>query len=41
MALLVDKYRPRTLDNLTYHPTLSSRLKSLVCIPFIQEHDGF
>ena len=30
MALLVDKYRPRTLDALTYHEDLSIRLKSLV-----------
>ncbi|PYH44227.1 uncharacterized protein BP01DRAFT_416723 [Aspergillus saccharolyticus JOP 1030-1] len=29
MALLVDKHRPRSLDSLTYHPELSSRLKSL------------
>ncbi|GAA5823304.1 hypothetical protein JCM10212_000822 [Sporobolomyces blumeae] len=30
MALLVDKYRPRTLDDLDYHPELSGRLKALV-----------
>jgi len=29
MALWVDKYRPRTLDDLHYHPNLSSRLRSL------------
>ncbi|KAG9126729.1 Replication factor C (RF-C) subunit [Ceratobasidium sp. 392] len=29
MALWVDKYRPRTLDDLNYHPELSARLKSL------------
>ncbi|RAL17740.1 uncharacterized protein BO97DRAFT_467211 [Aspergillus homomorphus CBS 101889] len=29
MALLVDKHRPRSLDNLSYHPELSARLKSL------------
>ncbi|MCJ1392459.1 Replication factor C (RF-C) subunit [Xylographa bjoerkii] len=29
MALLVDKYRPRSLDALSYHPELSERLKSL------------
>ncbi|KAL2891306.1 Replication factor C subunit 5 [Ceratocystis lukuohia] len=29
MALIVDKHRPRTLDGLTYHPELSSRLRSL------------
>ncbi|KAI4260161.1 MAG: hypothetical protein LQ352_000426 [Teloschistes flavicans] len=29
MALLVDKYRPRTLDALTYHTELSERLRSL------------
>ena len=29
MALLVDKYRPRTLDSLSYHPELSERLRSL------------
>ena len=30
MALLVDKYRPRSLETLTYHEDLSERLKSLV-----------
>ena len=30
MALLVDKYRPRTLDALTYHGDLSERLRILV-----------
>ena len=30
MALLVDKYRPRSLEALTYHENLSKRLKSLV-----------
>lgn len=30
MALIVDKHRPRSLDQLTYHPELSERLKSLV-----------
>ncbi|KAM0806315.1 replication factor C subunit 5 [Usnea florida] len=29
MALLVDKYRPRSLEALTYHEDLSNRLKSL------------
>ncbi|WVR05401.1 hypothetical protein IAU60_002416 [Kwoniella sp. DSM 27419] len=29
MSLWVDKYRPRTLDDLHYHPELSSRLRSL------------
>ncbi|CAF9927746.1 Replication factor C (RF-C) subunit [Imshaugia aleurites] len=29
MALLVDKYRPRSLEALTYHEDLSERLKSL------------
>ncbi|KAI1923992.1 Replication factor C (RF-C) subunit [Ophidiomyces ophidiicola] len=29
MALLVDRQRPRTLDTLTYHHELSTRLKSL------------
>ncbi|KAF1991522.1 P-loop containing nucleoside triphosphate hydrolase protein [Aulographum hederae CBS 113979] len=29
MALLVDKHRPRTLETLSYHHDLSSRLKSL------------
>ncbi|KAL8740264.1 MAG: hypothetical protein Q9190_007012 [Brigantiaea leucoxantha] len=29
MALLVDKYRPRSLEQLTYHENLSSRLRSL------------
>ena len=30
MALIVDKHRPRSLDSLTYHHELSSRLQSLV-----------
>ena len=30
MALLVDKYRPRSLEALTYHENLSERLRSLV-----------
>lgn len=30
MALLVDKYRPRSLETLTYHEDLSERLRSLV-----------
>ena len=30
MSLLVDKHRPRTLENLTYHHDLSARLGSLV-----------
>lgn len=30
MALLVDKFRPRSLDALTYHKDLSDRLSSLV-----------
>ncbi|KAL9054669.1 MAG: hypothetical protein Q9162_004035 [Coniocarpon cinnabarinum] len=34
MALLVDKYRPRTLDQLTYHPELTTRFRSLT-----QSHD--
>ncbi|KAK5661300.1 hypothetical protein OQA88_11195 [Cercophora sp. LCS_1] len=29
MALLVDKHRPRSLDDLTYHDELSKRLRSL------------
>lgn len=29
MALLVDKHRPRTLETLTYHPSLTARLQSL------------
>ncbi|KAL9015173.1 MAG: hypothetical protein Q9173_000204 [Seirophora scorigena] len=29
MALLVDKYRPRSLESLTYHGELSARLRSL------------
>lgn len=29
MALLIDKYRPRSLDQLTYHPDLTKRLSSL------------
>ena len=31
MALIVDKHRPRSLDDLTYHDELSQRLRSLVC----------
>lgn len=31
MALLVDKHRPKSLDQLTYHTNLSERLRSLVC----------
>lgn len=30
MSLWVDKYRPRKLDELDYHPQLSSRLSALV-----------
>lgn len=30
MALLVDKHRPRSLDQLSYHKDLSERLRSLV-----------
>lgn len=30
MALFVDRYRPRSLDDLDYHPELSSRLRALV-----------
>jgi replication factor C subunit 3/5 len=30
MSLWVDKYRPRSLDDLHYHDDLSARLKSLV-----------
>jgi replication factor C subunit 3/5 len=33
MALLVDKHRPRSLDQLTYHKDLSERLRSLVLLP--------
>ncbi|KAI7217096.1 Replication factor C subunit [Hortaea werneckii] len=29
MALLVDKHRPRSLQTLSYHPTLSARLEAL------------
>ena len=29
MALLVDRYRPRTLEALSYHPDLSERLGCL------------
>jgi replication factor C subunit 3/5 len=35
MALLVDKHRPRSLDQLTYHKDLSERLRSLVSCPSI------
>lgn len=35
MALLVDKHRPRTLDQLSYHQDLSERLRSLVSSPYI------
>ena len=36
MALFVDRYRPKTLDDLDYHPELSSRLRALVScsLPF-------
>ena len=34
MALLVDKHRPRSLDQLSYHDDLSERLRSLVSLPF-------
>jgi replication factor C subunit 3/5 len=34
MALLVDKYRPRSLEALTYHENLSERLRSLVRVSF-------
>lgn len=34
MALLVDKHRPRSLDQLTYHKGLSDRLRSLVSLLF-------
>lgn len=30
MALIVDKHRPRSLDDLTFHDELSKRLRSLV-----------
>lgn len=30
MSLWVDKHRPRKLDELDYHPQLSSRLSALV-----------
>ncbi|GAA5952792.1 hypothetical protein JCM21900_005806 [Sporobolomyces salmonicolor] len=33
-SLLVDKYRPRTLDDLDYHPELSSRLRALAKTDF-------
>lgn len=33
MALFVDRYRPKTLDDLDYHPELSSRLRALVSSP--------
>lgn len=34
MALIVDKHRPRSLENLTYHHELSDRLRSLVWVPY-------
>ena len=34
MALLVDRYRPRSLDALTFHTDLSKRLRALVREPF-------
>ncbi|KAL5615190.1 hypothetical protein BROUX41_005247 [Berkeleyomyces rouxiae] len=40
MALIVDKHRPRTLDGLTYHPELSSRLRSLASCPGIGAQSG-
>ena len=30
MSLWVDKYRPKSLDELTYHSGLTKRLKTLV-----------
>lgn len=30
MSLWVDKYKPKTIDQLTYHNDLSKRLKKLV-----------
>lgn len=38
MALLVDKHRPRSLDALSYHPSLSDRLKALVSPPETPTH---
>jgi len=43
MALIVDKHRPKSLDDLTYHDELSQRLRSLVCGPLqqpLQKNDG-
>ena len=37
MALIVDKHRPRSLDELTYHDELSERLRSLVCTRATEE----
>ncbi|GAA5882081.1 hypothetical protein JCM3774_001502 [Rhodotorula dairenensis] len=34
MALFVDRYRPKTLDDLDYHPELSSRLRALAAGDF-------
>ncbi|POY73986.1 hypothetical protein BMF94_2797 [Rhodotorula taiwanensis] len=34
MALFVDRYRPRSLDDLDYHPELSSRLRALAAGDF-------
>ena len=33
MSLYVDKYRPKTLDSLSYHDDLTSRLRALVSAP--------
>jgi replication factor C subunit 3/5 len=32
MALWVDKYRPSTLDQLTYHAQVTSHLRKMVCL---------
>lgn len=42
MSLLVDKYRPSTLDSLDYHPQLSNYLRNLVRLEYfiIQANGG-
>lgn len=37
MSLFVDKYRPKTLDDLHYHDDLSKRIRTLVSRPSAAE----
>ena len=40
MALLVDKYRPKSLDALSYHKDLSTRLQALVRVSDLFDLDA-